>query len=83
MAIFFHAVMNATGELWKTIPEYSVEPASLAEALARNVHVYLMGAVVLWVAAIVVVLVYGQRNLSRRPRQELAAASGESQPRVQ
>ena len=79
MAIFFHAVMNASGELWKTIPEYSVEPASAAEAVAVNVHTNLMPAIMLWVAAVVVVLVYGSTNLSRRPRQELAA-SGEPRP---
>ncbi|HEV2122645.1 MAG TPA: type II CAAX endopeptidase family protein [Chloroflexota bacterium] len=83
MAIFFHAVLNATGELWKTIPEYAVKPPTAAEAVAQNVHVNLMGAIVLWVAAVVVVLVYGAANLSRRPKQELAAPSGEFQPRVQ
>jgi membrane protease YdiL (CAAX protease family) len=83
MAMFFHAVLNASSELWKTIPEYSVKPATTAEAVAFNVHVNLMGAIVLWVAAVAVVLVYGPRNLSRRPRQVLEAASGESQPRVQ
>jgi uncharacterized protein len=83
MAIVFHAVINATSELWKTIPEYSVKPATAAEALTVNVQIYLMGAIVIWVAAVAVLLVYGQRNLSRRPRQELAAAGGESQPRVQ
>ena len=83
MAIFSHAVMNASGELWKTIPEYSVEPASAAEAVARNVHVYLMGAIVVWAAAVVVVLAYGATNLSRRPRQVLADAGGKSRPRVQ
>ena len=86
MAIFFHAVMNASGDLWKTIPEYSVEPAGLAEAVARNGHVYLMGAIVLWVAAVVVVFVYEPRNLSRRPREVLSApeaGSGEpTAPRV-
>jgi membrane protease YdiL (CAAX protease family) len=83
MAILVHAVMNASSELWKTIPEYSVKPASAAEALALNVHVYLMGAIVLWVAAVMVVLVYGPRDLSHHPKQKLAAASGESRPRVQ
>ncbi|QIN83271.1 hypothetical protein GBA63_11930 [Rubrobacter tropicus] len=82
MAIFFHAVMNASGELWKTIPEYSAEPASLAEALARNTHVYLVGAIALWVAAVAAVLVYGTRNLSRRPRQVLADTTGKTQPRA-
>jgi membrane protease YdiL (CAAX protease family) len=83
MAMFFHAVMNASSELWKTIPEYSVKPPTAAEAVAATVHFNLMGAIVLWVAAVVVVLVYGQRNLSRHPRQVLEATSGESQPRVQ
>ena len=71
MAILMHAVFNASSGLWKTIPEYSVEPASLAEAVSRNVHVHLMMVLVLWAAAVVVVLAYGPRNLSRRPRQEL------------
>ena len=83
MAMFFHAVLNASGELWKTIPEYSVKPSTAAEAVAVNVHTNLMGAIVLWVSAIVVVLIYGSRNLSRRPKQVLAATGGESQPRVQ
>jgi CAAX protease family protein len=83
MAMFFYAVMNASGGLWKTIPEYSVEPASLAAAVTVNVHTNFMPAIVLWIAAIVVVLVYGARNLSRKPRQVLADAGGESQSRVQ
>ncbi len=83
MAIFFHAVLNASGELWKTIPAYSVKPSTAAETVALNVHTNLMPAIVLWVAAIVVVLFYGPRDLSRRPRQELAAASDESRSRVQ
>jgi membrane protease YdiL (CAAX protease family) len=83
MAMFFHAVLNASGELWKTIPEYSVKPSTAAEAVAVNVHTNLMGVIILWVSAIVVVLVYGSRNLSRRPKQVLAATGGESQPRVQ
>jgi membrane protease YdiL (CAAX protease family) len=69
MAMFFHAVMNASTEVWKTIPQYSVRPASVAEAVAGTVHINLMSAIVLWVAAVVVVLVYGSRNLSPRPRQ--------------
>jgi uncharacterized protein len=80
--ILFHAVMNASSELWKTIPEYSVKPATAAEAVAVNVHTNLMMAIVLSAAAIVVVLVYGATNLSRRPRQVLADAGDEPQPRV-
>ncbi|HET7270746.1 MAG TPA: type II CAAX endopeptidase family protein [Rubrobacter sp.] len=83
MAMFFHAVMNASGGLWKTIPEYSVEPPIAAEAVAVNVHTNLMPAIVLWIAAIVVVLVYGARDLSRKPRQVPADAGGESRSRVQ
>ena len=83
MAMFFHAVMNASSELWKTIPEYSVKPPTAAEAVAATVHFNLMTAIALWVAAVVVVLVYGPSNLSRRPRQVLTGAGGESQPRVQ
>lgn len=40
-----------------------------ATTAAVTTHVYLIQAVVLWVAAVVVVLVYGPRDLSRHPRQ--------------
>ena len=80
MAILLHAVLNASGQLWKVMPEYSVEPASAAEAAAQTVHINIMSAVVVGVAAVAVVLVYGARNLSRQPRQVLAAAGGVSRP---
>jgi uncharacterized protein len=83
IAILVHAVMNASGELWKTIPAYSVKPASAAEAVAVNVHTNLLAAIVMWVAAVVVVLVYRSRNLSRKPRQVVADAGSEPQPGVQ
>jgi membrane protease YdiL (CAAX protease family) len=83
MAILMHALMNASAVLWKTIPEYSVKPPTAADALAVNVHTNLMVAIVLWVAAVAVVLVYGSRNLSRHPREVLPATSSESSPRVQ
>ena len=76
MAMILHAMLNATiGPLWAATPEYSTA--------VGNTNIYLFQAAVLWVAAIVLVLVYGPRNLSRHPRQVLAAASSESQPRVQ
>ena len=77
MVMILHAVMNAsTGPLLKTIPE--------AGTVFSNTDVYLVQAALLWVAAIVVVLVYGASNLSRKPRQVLpAATNSEPQPRVQ
>lgn len=83
MVMLLHAVFNSSGQLWKTIPEYSVRPESAAEAAVQTAHVNLMAIIVLWVAAIIVVLVYGATNLSRHPRQVLADAGGESQQRVQ
>ena len=83
LAILLHSMINASGQLWKVMPEYAVEPASAAKAAAATAHMNLMFAIVLGVAAVVVVLVYGPHNLSRHPRQVLAAASSESQPRVQ
>ena len=83
MAIFFHAVMNASSELWKTIPEYSVRPFTAAETVAVNVHTNLMTAIVLWVAAVVVMLIYGARDLSRKSRYELAGAGDGTRTRVQ
>ena len=70
MAMLVHAVMNASGEMWKAIPEYSTRPTSAIEAATETGHVYLMLTVVVWVAAAAVVLVYGPLDLSRRPRQE-------------
>lgn len=71
MAMLVHAVMNASTQVWKVLPEYSGGPGSMsaAEAAAANVHVNLMVTIVLWAAAAIVVLVYGARDLSRRPRQ--------------
>jgi heme/copper-type cytochrome/quinol oxidase subunit 2 len=83
MAILLHAMLNDSGRLWNTMPEYSVEPPSAAEAAAQTVHINIVMTIVLWIAAVVVVLIYGPRNLSRRPRQVLvASASGESPPSV-
>ena len=83
LAILMHAVLNASSRLWGAMPEYSVEPPTAAEAAAQTVHINVMFAIVVGAAAVVVMLVYGPRNLSRHPRQVLAAASSESQPRVQ
>jgi hypothetical protein len=82
IAILMHAVLNASSRLWSAMPEYSVEPPTAAEAAAQTVHINVKFAIVVGVAALVVVLVYGPRNLSRHPRQVLAATSGEPQPRV-
>ncbi len=74
MIMILHAVTNAsTGQMWRAIPE--------ASTALSNTSVYLFEAAVLWVAAIAVVLVFGAPNLSRRPRQVLADAGGESHPR--
>ena len=72
LAILLHAVLNASGQLWKVMPEYSVEPASAAKAAAATTHMNLMFAIVVGVAAVVVVLVYGPRDLSRHPREVLS-----------
>ena len=76
LAILMHAVLNASSRLWGAMPEYSVEPPTAAEAAAQTVHINVMFAIVVGVAALVVVLVYGPRNLSRHPREMLATASG-------
>jgi membrane protease YdiL (CAAX protease family) len=76
MIMILHAMLNASiGPLWRATPEYSTA--------VSNTDVYLLQAAVLWVGAIVVVLVYGASNLSRKPRQVLQPTSGEPQPRVQ
>jgi membrane protease YdiL (CAAX protease family) len=71
VAMIVHAFMNASIVAWRGLPEYLAEPASAAEATARNVHVHLMLIVVLWVAAAAIVVIYGPSDLSRRPRQVL------------
>lgn len=83
MVMILHSVMNASSRMWKALPEYS-RPLSGLDAAAATVHVNLMGAIVLWAAAVVVILVYGPRELSRRPRQVTTASGAESreQPRV-
>jgi hypothetical protein len=56
---------------------------SAAEAAAATVRLNLMVAILLWVAAAAVVLIYGPRNLSRRPREVLSAPSAESgEPKI-
>jgi membrane protease YdiL (CAAX protease family) len=76
MVMILHAVMNAsTGPLWRTIPD--------GATTISNTNIWLIQAALLWVAAIVVMLVYGASNLSRKPKQILPPTSGESQPRVQ
>ena len=76
MIMILHAVMNAsTGPLWRTIPD--------GAATISSTNIWLIQAGLLWVGAIVVVLVYGATNLSRKPRQTLPAATdSEPQPRV-
>jgi uncharacterized protein len=69
LAMILHAFMNASSAVWAVLPEYVAEPEGAAEALVRNAHVHLMMAIVLWAAAVAVVLVLGPRDLSRRPRQ--------------
>ena len=76
MIMILHAVMNASTDLWRTIPD--------GATTISNTNIWLIQAALLWVAAIVVMLVYGASNLSRKPKQTLpAATSGEPQPRVQ
>ena len=77
MIMILHAVMNAsTGPLWRTIPD--------GAATISTTNVYLIQAALLWVGAIVVVLLYGASNLSRKPKQVLPApTTGEPQSRVQ
>ena len=82
MAMIFHAFMNASSAVWTVLPEYLAEPAGAAEAFARNVHVHLMMTIVLWVAAVVVALVFGPLDLSRRPRQVLELGARRNSPRT-
>ena len=81
MVMILHAVLNASGTpMWRAIPEYSTMESTTAAVVTYN---YLLQAAVLWVGAIVVVLVYGARNLSRRPRQVLASIGDGGRPGVQ
>ncbi len=78
LAILLHASINASGQLWKVMPEYSVQPPSAAEAATATTHMNLIVAIVVGAAALVVVLVYGPRNLSRHPREVSSAPGVES-----
>jgi membrane protease YdiL (CAAX protease family) len=76
MAMILHAVTNASsGPLWRATAEYSTTVSST--------NVYLIQAALLWIGAIVLVLVYGATDLSRKPKQVLVAPTrDELQPRV-
>jgi membrane protease YdiL (CAAX protease family) len=76
IAMILHGTINASSELLKAVPDYAVRPASVAEAAALTGRIYLLLTVAMAVAATVVVLVHGPRNLSRRPRQVLGATGG-------
>jgi CAAX protease family protein len=82
IVMLVHAVMNASTQIWKVLPEYSGGPPGPAEAAAATVHVNLMVTVVLWAAAAAVVGVYGARDLSRRPRQGPDTSAGPGGSRV-
>jgi uncharacterized protein len=76
MIMILHAMLNAAiGPLWAATPEYSTA--------IGNTNIYLLQASLLWVGVIVVVLVYGASNLSRKSREVLPLTIDESQPRVQ
>jgi membrane protease YdiL (CAAX protease family) len=71
IAMVLHGATNASGALMRAVPEYAVRPAAVAEAAALTERIYLLLTVAMAVAAAVVVLVHGPRDLSRRPRQVL------------
>ena len=75
IAMVLHGATNASGALMRAVPEYAVRPAAVADAAALTQRIYLLLTVVMTVAAAVVVLVHGPRDLSRRPRQVLEATA--------
>lgn len=66
MCLVLHAVVNSSGNLWMAIPAYG---AADNLGVAVQVHVYLIQAAVLFVAAAAIVAGCGPLNLSRRSRQ--------------
>ncbi len=74
IAMILHGTTNASGALLRAVPEYAVRPATTAEAAALTGRIYLLLTVAMAVAATVVVLVHGPRDLSHRPRQTSEAA---------
>jgi uncharacterized protein len=80
MVMILHAVLNASSPLWRAIPEYGAMESTTTAVIT---HIYLVQVAVLWVGAVIVVLVYGVSNLSRKPRQVLDVVGAESrEPRV-
>ena len=76
IVMLVHAVLNASGTpMWRAIPEYGAMESPTVALVTYN---YLLQAAVLWAGAIVVVLVYGATNLSRRSRQVPADAEVEA-----
>jgi membrane protease YdiL (CAAX protease family) len=77
VVMILHAVLNASGTpMWRAIPEYGAMQSPTVALVTYN---YLLQASVLWAGTIVVVLVYGATNLSRRPR--VVPADAEVEPR--
>lgn len=75
LVMILHAVMNASSQVWRAIPD--------ASTTVSNTSVYLFQAALLWVVAIALVFVYGAFNLSRKPRQVAVESESESRSRVQ
>jgi hypothetical protein len=66
IVMILHAVLNASGTpMWRVIPEYGAMQSPTVALVTYN---YLLQAAVLWAGVAAVALVYGGRNLSRRPR---------------
>jgi membrane protease YdiL (CAAX protease family) len=66
IVMILHAVLNASGTpMWRAIPEYGAMQSPTVALVTYN---YLLQAAVLWAGVAAVALVYGGRNLSRRPR---------------
>jgi hypothetical protein len=59
-------MVNATGSLWRAVPDFGAMAAPDAAMIAR---VYVLGTAVLWALAAIVLLTNGPRDLARRPRQ--------------
>jgi membrane protease YdiL (CAAX protease family) len=78
LAILLHSMINASGQLWKVMPEYAVEPASAAKAAAATTHMNLMFAIVIGIAA----AVGGARLRAAQPLAPPQAGAGSRRWRV-
>jgi membrane protease YdiL (CAAX protease family) len=66
--MLFHAALNASSSVWRIVPGFDRQPASSSESAALNQQVYVALGAATWLSAVLIVAIWGGRNLSRISR---------------